>query len=37
MLRRFVAPLTDSEQQMRSSAYHYSEKRALRRLHMPSY
>lgn len=30
MLRRFVAPLTDSEQQMLSSAYHRSEKRALR-------
>ena len=33
MARRFVAPLSDSEQQTLSSAYHHgeSEKRALRR------
>lgn len=31
MLKRFVAPLTDSEQQKLSSAYHHGEKRALRR------
>lgn len=31
MLRRFVAPLTGSEQQTLSSAYHHGEKRALRR------
>ena len=31
MVRRFVAPLTDAEQQTLSSAYHYGEKRALRR------
>ena len=31
MLRRFVAPLTDSEQQTLSSAYHHGEKHALRR------
>ena len=31
MARRFVAPLTDSEQQTLSSAYHHGEKRALRR------
>lgn len=31
MLKRFVAPLTDSEQQTLSSAYHHGEKRALRR------
>ncbi|WP_299312644.1 IS630 family transposase [uncultured Halomonas sp.] len=31
MARRFVAPLTESEQQTLSSAYHHGEKRALRR------
>jgi transposase len=31
MVRRFVAPLTESEHQTLSSAYHHGEKRALRR------
>ncbi|MDN3554180.1 IS630 family transposase, partial [Halomonas almeriensis] len=31
MARRFVAPLTESEQKTLSSAYHHGEKRALRR------
>ena len=31
MAKRFVAPLTDSEQQTLTSAYHHGEKRALRR------
>lgn len=31
MLRRFVAPLTGSEQQTLSSAYHHGDKRTLRR------
>lgn len=31
MLKRFIAPLTDPEQQTLSSTYHQGEKRALRR------
>ena len=31
MKKRFVAPLTDSEEQTLTSAYHHGEKRALRR------
>lgn len=30
MARRFVTPLTESEQQLLTSAYHHGEKRALR-------
>ena len=31
MEKRFVAPLSEPEQQTLTSAYHHSEKRALRR------
>mgnify|MGYP005828661481 FL=1 len=31
MEKRFVAPLTEPEQQTLTSAYHHGEKRALRR------